>query len=81
LFNEGSSSLLYFLNAIGVSCGHNAHTYVKRTDEARISLAEKRAAESTREGRLMRRQQQIAFLELATSAKDLLYGLGIDNSM
>jgi len=81
LFNEGSNSLLYFLNAIGVSCGHNAHTYVERTDEARISLAEKRAAESTRDGRLMRRQQQIAFLELATSAEDLLYGPGIDNSM
>jgi len=81
LFNEGSNSLLYFLNTIGISCGHNAHTYVERTDEARISLAEKRAAESTREGRLMRRQQQIAFLELATSAEDLLYGPGIDNSM
>jgi len=29
----------------------------------------------------MRRQQQIAFLELATSAEDLLYGPGIVNSM
>ena len=37
------------------------------------SLAYKRATESAREGRLLPRQQQIAFLESATSAEELLY--------
>lgn len=80
LFNEGAKSLLFYLNAIGVKCGHNAHTYVDKIDEARIAVAERRAAESTREGRMQRRQQQIAFLEATSSAEELLYGPGIDDS-
>ena len=40
LFNEGSKSLLFYLNSIGVSCGHNAHEYADKIDEARIALAE-----------------------------------------
>ncbi|KYQ49530.1 hypothetical protein ALC60_11398, partial [Trachymyrmex zeteki] len=78
LFNEGSKSLLF---SIGVNCGHNAHAYVEKTDRARILQAEKRAAESTREGRLKKRQHQIDILELVMSAEELLYGPGIDDSM
>lgn len=81
MFNEGAKSLLFFMNAIGVNCGHNAHSYVKKIDEARIAVAEKRAAESTREGRMKRRQQQIEFLEAASTVEELLYGPGIDDSM
>ena len=29
LFNEGSKSLLFYLNSIGVSCGHNADEYAQ----------------------------------------------------
>ncbi|KYQ51956.1 hypothetical protein ALC60_08934, partial [Trachymyrmex zeteki] len=81
LFNEGSKSLLFFLNSIGVNYGHNAHAYVEKTDRARILQAEKRAAESTHEGRLKKRQHQIDILESAMSAEELLYGPGIDDSM
>ena len=81
MFNEGAKSLLFFMNAIEVNCGHNAHSYVKKIDEARIAVAEKRAAESTREGRMKRRQQQIEFLEAASTVEELLYGPGIDDSM
>lgn len=81
LFNEGSKSLLFYLNSIGVSCGHNAHEYADKMDEARIALAERRAAESTREGRMLRRQHQISVLQAASSAEELLYGPGIDDSM
>ena len=81
LFNEGSHSLLFFLKSIRMNLGHNAHTYAEKTDAARILLVDKRAAKSTREGRLLRRQQQIIFLESATSAEELLYGPGIDDSL
>lgn len=81
LFNEGTHSLLYFLHAIGVSCGRNAHAYAAKCDEARISQAEMRAAACTREGRMLRRQQQIDIFEAASSAEQLLYGPGIDDSI
>ncbi|XP_046737741.1 uncharacterized protein LOC124406385 [Diprion similis] len=81
LFNEGSKSLLFYLNSIGVSCGRNAHEYADKMDEARIALAERRAAESTREGRMLRRQYQISLLQAASSAEELLYGPGIDDSI
>lgn len=64
-----------------MSCGRNAHEYADKIDEARIALAERRAAESTREGRIIRRQQQISILQVASSAEELLYGPGIDDSM
>ena len=80
LFNEGSHSLLFFLKSIGVNLDHNAHTYAEKTDAARILLADKRAAERTRDGRLLCRQQQIAFLESVTSAEKLLYVSGVDDS-
>ena len=60
---------------------HNAHTYAGKTDAARISIADKGAAESTREGRLLRKQQKITFMESVTSAEELLHGLAIDDSM
>ena len=81
IFNEGSHSLLCFLKSIGLNFVHNAHTYAEKTDAVRISLADKRAAESTREGRLLCRQQQIAFLKSATSTEKLLYGPEIDDSV
>lgn len=81
LFNKGSKSLLFYLNSIGMSCRHNAHEYVDKIDEARIALTEKRSAESTREGRMLRRQHQISVLEVASSAEELMYRPGIDDSM
>ena len=56
-----------------MNLGHNAHTYTEKTDAARISLSDRREAQSTHEGRLLRRQQQIVFLESETSAEKLLY--------
>ena len=74
IFNEGSHSLLFFPKfIIWVNLGHNAHTYTEKTDAARISLSDRREAQSTHEGRLLRRQQQIVFLESETSAEKLLY--------
>ncbi|KAK0166606.1 hypothetical protein PV327_004099 [Microctonus hyperodae] len=50
-------------------------------DDARMKTADKRANDNTREGRMKRRQQQIDILEDATTAEDLSYGPGIDDSV
>lgn len=50
-------------------------------DANRIERADYRAQQSTREERIRRRQQQIDILEATTSAEDILYGPGIDDSV
>ena len=58
-----------------MSCGHKAHEYADKIDEARISLAERRAA-------LVKEEcYEISVLQAASSAEELLYGPGIDESM
>lgn len=81
MFNEGAASLLYYMKAMGVSAGPNAHSYADREDAQRIRISDLRAHESTREGRMARRQHQIELLEAATAADGLLYGPGIDDSV
>ena len=44
-------------------------------------ISDRRAQESTREGRMIRRQHQIELLEAAERIKSILYGPGIDELM
>lgn len=81
IFNEGMTSLLYYMNAIGITLGPNAHSYAEKEDEKRVSISDLRARESSRDGRMARRQHQLELLEAAESAEGVLYGPGIDNSM
>ncbi|XP_074096699.1 uncharacterized protein LOC141525900 isoform X1 [Cotesia typhae] len=81
IFNEGINSLLVLMNTLGLNCGPNSHRYVERMDAARMKVADKRANDNTREGRLQRRHQQIDILEAAMTAEELLYGPGIDDSV
>ncbi|XP_074096700.1 uncharacterized protein LOC141525900 isoform X2 [Cotesia typhae] len=69
------------MNTLGLNCGPNSHRYVERMDAARMKVADKRANDNTREGRLQRRHQQIDILEAAMTAEELLYGPGIDDSV
>ncbi|XP_054088254.1 uncharacterized protein LOC128922302 [Zeugodacus cucurbitae] len=79
IFNEGMASLLYYMNAIGITIGPNAHSYAEKEDEKRVSISDLRARESTRDGRMARRQYQLELLQVAESAEGVLYGPGIDN--
>lgn len=81
LFNEGNVSLLYMMNALGLSIGPNAHSYVEKEDADRVTTSDRRAHEQTREARMAHRQQQINILEAAADIEGLLYGPGIDDSM
>ncbi|XP_057318062.1 uncharacterized protein LOC130672208 isoform X2 [Microplitis mediator] len=69
------------MNTLELNCGPNSHRYAERMDAARIKVADKRANDNAREGRLQRRHQQIDILEAAMTAEELLYGPGIDDSV
>ncbi|XP_036148055.1 uncharacterized protein LOC118647367 [Monomorium pharaonis] len=79
IFNEGSKTLLQMFEAMGVHSGPNAHQYVITEDANRMRIADDRALQSTREARMLRRQQQLDILEASTSGENLLYGPGIDD--
>ncbi|CAK9796699.1 hypothetical protein ANTQUA_LOCUS851 [Anthophora quadrimaculata] len=81
IFNESNIACLRIFEALSVLCGQNAHRYVIREDEFRITIAEQRAQDATREGRMTRRQRQLDYLELIADEEGLLYGSGIDDFM
>lgn len=81
VFNVGMNSLLIIMNTLGLNCGPNSHRYAEKTDAVRVKVADKRANDNTREGRMRRRQQQIDILEASRTAEELLYGPGIYDSV
>ncbi|XP_044585305.1 uncharacterized protein LOC123265584 [Cotesia glomerata] len=81
IFNEGTNSLLMIMDTLGLTCGSNSHRYAEKLDAARVKVADQRANDNTREGRMLRRRQQIDVLETSTMAEELLYGPGIDDSI
>ncbi|CAD6227329.1 GSCOCG00011984001-RA-CDS, partial [Cotesia congregata] len=81
LVNEGSHSLLLIMNSLRIDCGSNSHRYTENRNSERIDLANRRANEDTREGRMHQRQHQLDVLEVSKSAEALLYGPGIDDSI
>ena len=76
IFNEGTKSLLHIMNELGMEIGRNCHQYTVTEDERRISQADVRAMESTKEARLARRQSQI----VKETTEDTFYGPGIDEA-
>jgi hypothetical protein len=81
MFNEGAWSLLFFMSALGISLGPAAHKYADNEDIKRIFIADARAYEGTREGRMARRQLQLDILDQNDDAADTSYGPGIDDTM
>ena len=81
IFNEGQASILKVFEGLGVPCGSNSHEFVENADEKRVSLAEQRAQNATREARMARRQHQLDCLEAASSSEQTLYGPGIDDDL
>ena len=56
IFNEGTASLLYYMSTMELSLEPNAHLYAQKEDAQRLTIFERRAQESTREKRMIRRQ-------------------------
>uniref|UniRef100_A0A6P7GDN8 Uncharacterized protein LOC114336144 n=1 Tax=Diabrotica virgifera virgifera TaxID=50390 RepID=A0A6P7GDN8_DIAVI len=80
IFNEGYFALLSILQEMGVSTGSSAHAWASAADELRITRADKKTAESTKEGRIVRRQQQKDALDILGDSASL-YGPGIGDTM
>ncbi|EZA54491.1 hypothetical protein X777_05746 [Ooceraea biroi] len=78
IFNNG---ILQIMNIMGISLGPNAHQYAAREDDRRIAQAEARAQEQTKETRIRRRQQNLDDIGIASTAEDLYYEPGIDDSV
>ena len=74
-------SLLQMMMALGIRCRPNSHNFAEKADGIRVTLADKRVRNATREGRDSRRQSIIDYLEAAEDASGLLYGPGIDDSV
>ncbi|XP_011861628.1 PREDICTED: uncharacterized protein LOC105558524 [Vollenhovia emeryi] len=80
-FNNGVRSLLQVMNVMGISVGRNAHLYAACEDDRRIVQAELRAQETSKEGRLRRRQQNLDDMGIPSKVEDLYYRPGIDDSI
>ena len=74
-------SLLQVMDAMEISVGQNAHVYVRTEDDYRIAQAELRGQETSKEGRLRRRQQNLEQTGIIDNPEDLYYGPGVDDSM
>jgi len=44
-FNEGTASLLYYMSAIGLSLGPNAHSFAEKEVAQRVTISDRRAHE------------------------------------
>ncbi|KAG8236974.1 hypothetical protein J437_LFUL016547 [Ladona fulva] len=71
MFNDGAGSYLKIMRAIGVNVGKIAAEYCSREDQWRISGAEHRTQDATREGRLWKKQDKLAPAEVV---EEYFYG-------
>lgn len=79
-FNEGSFALLTFMEDMGISVGTSSHEWAREEDKLRISRADQKAADESKEGRVLRRQKQKDALDILADGPSL-YGPGIDDSV
>lgn len=79
-FNEGNFAYLTFMEEMGISVGTSAHEWAKEGDTFRIRRADQKAAEATKEARVLKRQQQKDALDILDDGPSL-YGPGIDDSV
>uniref|UniRef100_A0A6P7GLM6 Uncharacterized protein LOC114343927 n=1 Tax=Diabrotica virgifera virgifera TaxID=50390 RepID=A0A6P7GLM6_DIAVI len=79
-FNEGSFALLTFMESMGINLGASSHEWAHLEDDQRISGAYQKAANESKEGRDLRRQQQTDALDILADGPSL-YGPEIDDSI
>lgn len=74
IFNEGTTSLIQIMNDMDISVGINCYNYTTEEGQRRMSQAEFRTLESTKEARVARRQAKTH----GEMSEDQYYGAGID---
>lgn len=77
LFNEGNSSLLKILNAMGISVGLGAVQFAQTFDEQRRQAAERKVSQYTRMAYIEKKNKAIAQQEQFELEEGILYSPGI----
>lgn len=77
IFNEGFSSLLKIMDIMNVKIGPNAFNLCKTVDERRISQANERSFDASKEGRIQRRTTRSALEEDFLEEEGVLYEAGM----
>lgn len=77
IFNEGFEGVLEIMSIMGCPVGREAHTYVEKRDEKRISRSERRVSDVVKKARIDSRAEQSALKEFQEEEEGILYGPGI----
>ncbi|KAL1502782.1 hypothetical protein ABEB36_007879 [Hypothenemus hampei] len=77
IFNDGYTSVLQMMQQMQLTIGPNSLRLSEDLDGCRISIANLRAQQNTKEARMLRRAAQKEFQDMATSLEGLLHGPGI----
>ncbi|CAB3252834.1 unnamed protein product [Arctia plantaginis] len=65
------------MSVMGCPIGREAHTYVEKRDEKRISRSERRVSDVVKQARIDSRAEQSALKEFQEEEEGILYGTGI----
>ena len=79
LFNEGCTTILKILEAMGVQSGIHAYNYSAKRDKERNRKADFETKQSTKEARTAKKQALADTEEAYKNLYGLLYGPGIDD--
>lgn len=65
------------MSVMGCLIGREAHTYVEKCDEKRISRSERRVSDVVKQARIDSRAEQSALKEFQVEEEGILYGPGV----
>lgn len=77
IFNEGYSSILKTMNAVGIIIGPNSRNFAVQTDERRVAAAEENTSEQAKNARIEKINAQIQKNIFFEEEEGPLYGPGI----
>ncbi|XP_071569175.1 uncharacterized protein [Temnothorax nylanderi] len=79
IFNHGYESILQMMSVLNLQIGPNAVEMCDKADELRISVADKRSFETSKEGRIERRTARSALEEDFHEQEGSLYDVGMSD--
>ncbi|CAH2097512.1 unnamed protein product [Euphydryas editha] len=76
-FNKDFEDVLKVMSVMGCRIGREAHTYVEKRDEMRISRSERRVSDAVKQARIDSRAKESDLKEFQEEEEGILYGPGI----
>lgn len=77
VFNEGFASLLKIIETMGITIGPQAEQLARNRDARRVSSANRRSTENSKEARTARKNERSEQIEEYERSEGILYGAGI----